>query len=117
MKAHMAHACRGPHWSILSRLASDDFPDRFTHGPPLCGYRCTCFAFESVMRFEAKDAAMQFKGACCPTIRTFHQAGTTFLKRLEGDFDLSVKRTFGRFGRWRAISHQDVCFRRVRCAV
>ena len=30
----MAHACRGTHWSLLSRISSNDFPGHFASGSP-----------------------------------------------------------------------------------
>ncbi len=50
----MAHACRGTHRSLLSRISSSDFPGHFAPGPPLCGELRLRFAFHPVMLFEAE---------------------------------------------------------------
>ena len=78
-------------------------PIRFPSGPSLSGIGSRPFA--SVMRLEPQDSTMWFKGAHCPTVGAFHQAGGAFLKLLEFDRNHHPgKCAFGRFGGSRAVS-------------
>jgi hypothetical protein len=55
-------------------LSSDDFPDRFTHGPPLCGIGSRRFAF--VVGLEAhnsNNAQEEYTRNICPNVQDWGQ--------------------------------------------
>lgn len=92
-------------------LTSDDFPDRFTHGPSLGGHGGIRFAF--VVRREPEHSLARRERARPCTIGTFNQRNATVEKTLEFDGNHPRKRAFGCFDCLHLFSHCYYRFRRV----
>src|SRR2546425_12494335 len=94
---------RGPA-SCVSSVArsSDDFPDRFTHGPSLGGHGGRRFA--CVVRWEPEHALARRERARPGTIGTGNQPDATVEKTRGFDEHHARKRAFGRCGGWLLVS-------------
>src|SRR6266571_1714979 len=94
-------------------LLSDDFPDRFAHGPSSPGIGSVRFAY--VVRLEAQNSTAWRKGPYSPTARTLHTRNTALLKTLEVDEQGPRKRAFVRCGGRLLRLLLRLCMRRLFC--